>query len=413
MVSATAAIAQSKLDMFIATTRVNATGITQAERGLSSFKSIEFQATNGWIELKNSSSNSTGVLHAKLQWMSQGTVIGRGATVGTGEAGEVSFADIVAAGDGIKNAGFSASGAMTVNYNGVSTTNNSYAVTAISTTGAAHSLTKTDGSSNLNIAGGYVNAEQLHISTNKIIDVNTGTNTVQYYTPGGYNYSSSTGTTGSNTTTTITGTVDITSGTLKATTLNAGSATAGGTLTGDWTMSGASNLTSGSGVINFTAASGFNTRKISTGADTTPGTIQGYWSLTGSSRLQATYADLAEYYEGDREYKPGMVLVFGGDKEVTTTGQMNDTRVAGVVTTNPAYVMNGEQTGIKVCIALAGRVPCWVVGRVKKGDLLTTATTSGCAMKVINPTLGSIVGKALEDKDSGEAGIIQIAVGRA
>jgi hypothetical protein len=154
-------------------------------------------------------------------------------------------------------------------------------------------------------------------------------------------------------------------------------------------------------------------KQLSTGADTEKGTIQGEWSLTGSSRLQATYADLAEYYEGDREYKPGMVLVFGGDKEVTTPGQMNDTRVAGVVTTNPAYVMNGEQTGIKVCIALAGRVPCWVVGRVKKGDLLTTATTSGCAMKAINPTLGSIVGKALEDKDSGEAGIIQIAVGRA
>ena len=412
MVSGTAAIAQSKLDMFIATTRVNATGITQAERGLASFKSIEFQATNGWIELKNSSSSSTGVLHAKLQWMSQGTVIGRAATAGTGAAGEVSFADIVASGDGIKNAGFSASGAMTVNYDGASTTNNSYAVTAISTTGAANSLTKTDGTGNLSISNGYVNATSLRISTNKIVDVNTGTNTVQYYTPGGYNYSSSTGTTGANTTTTMTGTVDITSGTLKATTLNAGSAATAGTLTGNWTMSGASNLTLGSGTADFTGGN-FKTDTISTGADTTAGTIQGYWSLTGSSRLQATYADLAEYYEGDREYKPGMVLVFGGDKEVTTTGQMNDTRVAGVVTTNPAYVMNGEQTGIKVCIALAGRVPCWVVGRVKKGDLLTTATTSGCAMKAINPTLGSIVGKALEDKDSGEAGIIQIAVGRA
>jgi hypothetical protein len=122
---------------------------------------------------------------------------------------------------------------------------------------------------------------------------------------------------------------------------------------------------------------------------------------------------LAEYYEGDREYKPGTVLVFGGEKEVTTTGQMNDTRLAGVVTTNPAYIMNSEQTGIKVCIALAGRVPCWVVGRVKKGDMLTTATTWGCAVKANNPTIGAIIGKALEDKDSGEAGIIQIAVGRA
>jgi hypothetical protein len=87
MVSGTAAIAQSKLDMFKATTRANATGIVQAELGLSSFKNIEFQATNGWIELKNSTSNSTGVLHAKLQWMSQGTVLGRAATAGTGVSG--------------------------------------------------------------------------------------------------------------------------------------------------------------------------------------------------------------------------------------------------------------------------------------------------------------------------------------
>jgi hypothetical protein len=135
--------------------------------------------------------------------------------------------------------------------------------------------------------------------------------------------------------------------------------------------------------------------------------------LTGTSRLQATYADLAEFYEGDQEYKPGTVLVFGGDKEVTTTSNMNDTRLAGVVTTDPAYVMNSEQKGIKVCIALAGRVPCWVVGRVKKGDMLTTSSTYGCAVKANNPTLGAIIGKAIEDKDYSEAGMIQIAVGRA
>ena len=91
---------------------------------------------------------------------------------------------------------------------------------------------------------------------------------------------------------------------------------------------------------------------------------------------------------------------------------MNDTRLAGVVTTNPAYVMNEEQTGIKVCLALAGRVPCKVVGRVKKGDMLTTSSTPGYAVKASNPTIGAIIGKAIEDKDYGEAGVIQVAVGR-
>jgi hypothetical protein len=121
---------------------------------------------------------------------------------------------------------------------------------------------------------------------------------------------------------------------------------------------------------------------------------------------------LAEYYEGDQEYESGTVLIFGGDKEVTTTDQMNDTRSAGVVSTDPAYVMNNEQKGVRVCLALAGRVPCKVVGRVKKGDMLTTSATPGHAVRVTTPTLGAIIGKALEDKDYGESGVIQVAVGR-
>ena len=411
-VNSAAGILQSKLAMNAATTRANATSIAQADLGLTSFKNTEFNSTNGWISLKDSTDAVTGIIYSKLQWASQATVLGRAKTAGTGPVGEISFGDVVAGGDGIKNAGFAATGAMSVNYDGSSTLNNSYSVTSVSTIGAVNSIVKTDGSGNLSINSGYINATSLRISTNKIIDVNTGTNTVQFYTPGQYNFATSTGTTNGNTTTTITGTVDLVGATLKSTTLTTGAASTNGTLIGNWTMSGTSNLTLGSGTID---ATGGNMRQLqlSTGTDTTPGTIQGLWSLTGSSRLQATYADLAEYYEGDKEYKPGTVLVFGGDKEVTTTGQMNDTRVAGIVTTNPAYVMNEGQTGIKVCIALAGRVPCWVVGRVKKGDLLTTASTFGCAVKASNPTLGAIVGKALEDKDSGEAGIIQVAVGRA
>jgi hypothetical protein len=65
-----------------------------------------------------------------------------------------------------------------------------------------------------------------------------------------------------------------------------------------------------------------------------------------------------------------------------------------------------------VCIALQGRVPCRVVGRVQKGDLLTTSASSGFAIKANGPVLGSIIGKALENKDSLEAGVIEIAVGR-
>lgn len=414
MVSPTAAIAQSKLNMNAATTRANATSIAQADLGLASFKLTEFDSTNGWIELKNATSSSTGIVYSKLQYASQATVLGRAKTAGTGAVGEISFGDVVSGGDGIKNTSFGSGAtpltgyAMLVSYDGSTTNNNTYNIVNVSTTGQANSLVKTDSSSNVKINSGHVDTSAGYfIGTKKILDVNGSTNAVQYYTPGGHNYSSTVGTSALNTTTTMTGVLDITGGTLKSVSLTTGATGTGGTITGAWQLSALSQLDLATNNNNF-----FSKTLLAGANQNDTGTIRGYWSLDGSSRLQATYADLAEYYEGDREYKPGMVLIFGGDKEVTTTTTMNDTRAAGIVTTNPAYIMNQEQKGIKVCIALAGRVPCWVVGRVKKGDLLTTATTVGCAMKANNPVLGSIIGKALEDKDTGEAGIIQVAVGR-
>ena len=121
---------------------------------------------------------------------------------------------------------------------------------------------------------------------------------------------------------------------------------------------------------------------------------------------------MAEYYTSDQEYEPGTVLVFGGSAETTMTTTFGDSRVAGVVTTNPAYTMNAELEGLRVCIALQGRVPCKVVGKVRKGDLLTTSAIPGYAAKAVNPQVGTLIGKALEDKDYDQAGIIQVAVGR-
>ncbi len=141
-------------------------------------------------------------------------------------------------------------------------------------------------------------------------------------------------------------------------------------------------------------------------------TVDGQWSLATGATLQATFADLAEYYSADSEYEPGTVLVFGGDAEVTTTTTFGDSRVAGVVSTDPGFKMNGGLEGTKACIALQGRVPCKVVGKIKKGEMLTTAGVAGYAAKAINPQVGTIIGKALQDKDSLEAGVIEVAVGR-
>ena len=163
-----------------------------------------------------------------------------------------------------------------------------------------------------------------------------------------------------------------------------------------------------------TNLSALTTTVITTGAATTAGTITGAWTLTSGSTLQATYADLAEWYTSDKKYEPGTVLVFGGTHETTTTDKLADTRAAGVVTTNPAYTMNNElaKTINSVCLALQGRVPCKVIGKVNKGDLLTTAASPGYAIRANNPAVGTIIGKALESKDYDQSGLIEIAVGR-
>jgi hypothetical protein len=125
---------------------------------------------------------------------------------------------------------------------------------------------------------------------------------------------------------------------------------------------------------------------------------------------QAKYADLAENYQADQPYEPGTVLAFGGDAEVTIA-EDGTRAVAGVVSTNPAHLMNGGLVGTNVVtVALLGRVPCKVRGTIRKGDLLISAG-SGYARPDSNPQIGAVIGKALEDFNEHE-GVIEIVVGR-
>jgi len=152
-----------------------------------------------------------------------------------------------------------------------------------------------------------------------------------------------------------------------------------------------------------------NSATITTGANTNTGTITGNWSLSAGSQLNATYADLAEYYEADHQYESGTVLEFGGDKEVTIA-EDGTNKVAGVVSTNPAYAMNANCQGIAVAIALQGRVPTKVRGTIHKGDMLVSGG-DGYARPSSAPHMGTVIGKSLENFD-GIEGIIEVAVGR-
>ena len=140
------------------------------------------------------------------------------------------------------------------------------------------------------------------------------------------------------------------------------------------------------------------------------GSVSSWWSTFYGVSTQAKYADLAENYQADAHYDAGTVLEFGGTHEVTIATD-GTKRVAGVVSTNPAHLMNGGLSGQNVvAMALQGRAPCKVTGPIQKGDLMVSAGF-GYARANNDATCGQIIGKALADF-SGTKGMIEIVVGR-
>lgn len=133
-----------------------------------------------------------------------------------------------------------------------------------------------------------------------------------------------------------------------------------------------------------------------------------FYGIASSAR----FADLAERYAADSIYDVGTVLVIGGEKEVTVTNTHAATSVVGIVSKNPAYMMNSDagSDDTHPFIALKGRVPCKVAGPVKRGDLLVTSIYEGYATTA-QPTDHpcAVIGKALEDNNK-SLGLIEILV---
>ena len=135
-----------------------------------------------------------------------------------------------------------------------------------------------------------------------------------------------------------------------------------------------------------------------------------YAGTFSGTATKALYADLAEMYLPDKHYAPGTVMQFGGTAEVCAANEYATTKIAGVVSTNPAYLMNAElENGC--AIALKGRVPCLVLGKVEKGDMLIASDIHGVATVTKEFIGGAIIGKAVESSDDEDVKVIEIAVG--
>ena len=134
--------------------------------------------------------------------------------------------------------------------------------------------------------------------------------------------------------------------------------------------------------------------------------------LVGTS-VTAQYADLAERFEADNVYLPGTVVELGGAKEITRAVQELSESVFGVISTAAAYLMNagaGSNT-THPAVAVSGRVPVRVIGRVNKGDRLVSAG-NGLARAATREeiTAFNVVGRSLQDKTTQDEGTVEAIV---
>jgi hypothetical protein len=396
-INASAGILQSKLAMNAATTRANATGITQADLGVASFNSNTFTSTDGWLEITNG-----GVALPKLATIANNRILGN-----------------------------ISGGALSP-----------YAVTTTTGSGANSVLvTQNDGS---------IRVESLKLGGNNGYEVLSLTGTqLNMKTPAQGVIFTAIGAT--NPTVNIPGSVDIgaTDGGVNQSILQQTSALAGKSrAAATWMYSsfieapgergaastgvaiGASTGRTAGGEIGIIVANASSSVTLMPFKFSKTGVVpdaNGIYDI-GSASLkydtvhattfsgvatQAQYADLAERYDADANYEAGTLVILGGEKEITVTNKKGDSRVLGIVSTAPAYTMNNNlEAEFAPAIALVGRAPCKVVGKIRKGDILVSSPIAGHACADNNPLPGCMVGKAMENSNADRA-VIEIAVGRA
>ena len=443
-INANANIAQSKLNMNAAGTLDNPTGISQSDLGLAAFDSTIFTNTDGWVSIEN------GQLPLeKIQRISDGHVLGNwSGDSSDNDIDEISFSTIISQGGGLEDSDFvSVLTAATDPGNAlIKTGTGTYALSNVTNSGEVNSILKTDASGSIQvnsiILGGNNSYEVLSLDTLDLV----------LKTPAQGEILRAVGTTGSTGTgpdIEFSGSLDVTGTGVTESVLHSQSGYTGeGSVAADWIYSNFIEATGEKTSASTGIAIGADTGKTLTGevgivtADsaTSSSFVPFKFSSTGArpdtdntydigtatlryanvyatffrgTATEAYYADLAENYLGDADYEPGTVLVFGGDAEVTVSSQRDDHRIAGVVTTNPAHLMNGHLKGNHVVgVALTGRVPCKVIGKVAKGDMLVASAVPGYAIVNNTPAVGTVIGKALESKNDMDRGVIEVVVGK-
>ena len=451
-VSGTAQIAQSKLNLEAATTRANATGISQSDLGSVSFDDIKFEVTNGWVTVKTGS-----IPVSDLETIATDTVVGR-SEAGTGVVSAISFATVVSQGLGLEDGDFATEILASADPGEalIKTGAGTYGISNVSTTGEVNSIVKTD-------ADGKIQANSLILGGDASYEVlSLDTLTLQVKTPAqGLIFTAVSGSAGTGNLgdagyvaptfpdMLVSGSIGIGGTTISESILQSTSNFNNEKVLGvDWIYSSFIEAPGEKGAASTAIAIGANTGKTTAGQvgivvandASSSSVVPAIFSSTGfvpdtddtydigsatkkykdvyattfrGTATESYYADLAENYLADAEYAPGTVIEFGGTAEVTQSTTHGTHRVAGVVSTNPAHLMNSHCEGDNVvAVALQGRVPCNVIGKVAKGDMLVASNVPGYAIVNNTPAVGSVIGKALGDKLDGERGTVEVVVGK-
>ena len=135
-------------------------------------------------------------------------------------------------------------------------------------------------------------------------------------------------------------------------------------------------------------------------------------NLNGQA-LTALYADLAERFEADAEYEPGTVVALGGEAEITAVGEELSEHVFGVISTQPGFLLNSTagKNDTHPAVAMTGRVPVKVTGKVKKGDRLVSAGNGlARAARPGEANSFNVIGRALENKTTDGVGSVNSVV---
>jgi len=188
----------------------------------------------------------------------------------------------------------------------------------------------------------------------------------------------------------------------------------GGVTTTMVQMYGANSMTTIPNSVTVNTAAGATA--IVNGAGNAVGNIgssSSYFNKVFAQSTTALYADVAERFAADAIYEPGTVVELGGWAEITRVQNDASDSVFGVISTRPAFTMNGGagEDDTHPPVAMTGRVPVKVIGTVKKGDRLISAGDGMArAAQPGEATSFNVIGRALTGKTTSDVGTVEAIV---